>query len=147
MPNQLSPQQRVKLLAEMMLLPRPGSVSRVVFFLGAGAARGAGLPLANELKDRIVAATIGDDPPSELVNGRLEDILELFQTMLGEDGYELVAREVRPYQRQPRGYLLLADLVHRGFVEAIITTNFDLSLPIIRFGHRHDGAHRVSAPQ
>lgn len=135
MPDPLSPEHRVSVLAEMMLQAKPGAPSRFVFFLGAGAPRSAGLPLADELKDRVAKTVFGSDIPDQIDDGRLEDVMELFQSMAGQDGYELVAREVRGFHDQPKGYPLLGDLAHRGFVEAIVTTNFDLlldELPLAR---------------
>ena len=103
MPDPLSPEHRVSVLAEMMLQAKPGAPSRFVFFLGAGAPRSAGLPLADELKDRVAKTVFGSDIPDQIDDGRLEDIMELFQSMAGQDGYELVAREVRGFHELLNG--------------------------------------------
>ncbi len=124
-------QDRTRVLAALMRSSRPNTFSRVCFFLGAGAPRGAGVPLADELKDTVANSIFGADVPSAIAEGRLEDALELFQAMGGRDGYELVAAEIRRYSTQPEAYPLLADLIARGFVEAILTTNFDLLLDLL----------------
>ncbi len=123
-----SPRNLVAVLASMLTASKPGGFSRVVLFLGAGAPRGAGLPLADELKWSVAQDVFGADVPEAIANGRLEDVMELFHTMGRENGYELVAQKIRKYAEFPRCYTHIADFVRRNYVEAIVTTNFDTLL-------------------
>lgn len=128
MTSEFSAQDLVAVLAGLMRAAKPAEFSRIAFFLGAGAPRGAGLPLADELKWEVSETIFGKDVPRKIAEGRLEDVMELFQTLGGENGYELVAQEIRRYHNQPLSYRLLADIINRGFVEIVLTTNFDLLL-------------------
>jgi hypothetical protein len=128
MARQISAQDQVAVLAALMRAARPGEFSGISFFLGAGAPRGAGLPLADELKAKVAETVFGRNVPNQILEGRLEDVMELFHSLGGKNGYELVAQEIRKYRSQPRCYLLLADLINKHFVKIVLTTNFDLLL-------------------
>ena len=71
---------------------------------------------APELKTRVAQQVFGDAIPDEISQGRLEDVMEVFQRIGGESGYELVAQEIRQFTDQPDAYRLLPDLIRHGFV-------------------------------
>ena len=125
----------LEFLARMLRAPKPGEYRSVNLFLGAGAPRGAGLPLADELKTSAAQRVFGDAIPSEISQGRLEDVMEAFQRFGGQSGYELVAQEIRQFSDQPTAYRLLPDLITHGFIRTLLTTNFDLLLERISGDH------------
>jgi len=118
--------QIIRLLASILRIGLPGRPSRIVLFVGAGAPRVAGLPLADELKIKVAKSVFGSDIPPDIVAGRLEDVMELFQTHAGKDGYALVAQEILSHQQIPQSYDLLADFIRDHKVDSILTTNFDV---------------------
>jgi len=124
---------RIRLLAAGLKSHRPGKQTRLVLFLGAGAPREAGLPLADELKNDVISQVFkGSIVPKEAREGRLEDLMQLLQTSLGNDsGYELVARIIREFKEIPASYNIIGDLIVDGYVEAVVTTNFDLLFDIM----------------
>lgn len=99
---------------------------KLVLFLGAGAPRGAGLPLADELKDTVLKALIDIAVPPNVQEGTLEDLMQTLQSSFGNQGYELIADRVRNYKTLPPSYEVIRNLIAEGHVEAVITTNFDL---------------------
>ena len=121
----LTPQQVVSFLAKLMSESRRGLPSRVVLFLGAGASRAAGVPLADELKSLVASDVFGEQVPDIVKRGRLEDVMQLFQRLGGRDGYALIANQLRAFTSPSMGYGLLLDLVRRAYVEAVLTTNMD----------------------
>lgn len=128
MSTTISTQDKIKVLAKLMRTHRAGDACKIVFFLGAGAPRATGLPLADDLRRMVLKKIFGNDVPSEIGQNRLEDLMELLYNMGKDNGYELVAEEIRKYRNPPKSYLSLADLIKRDYVEAILTTNFDLLL-------------------
>ena len=68
--------QIIRLLASILRIGLPGRPSRIVLFVGAGAPRVAGLPLADELKIKVAKSVFGSDIPPDIVAGRLEDVME-----------------------------------------------------------------------
>ncbi len=119
---------KIRALAQLLKSHPAGQRFRLVLFLGAGAPRHAGLPLADELK-QMVMKSFSDVPlPEPIRQGTLEDLMHFLQTAFGNDGYELVAQKMREYQTQPPSYDVIRNLILDGCIEAIATTNFDLLL-------------------
>ena len=119
--------------------------ARACFFLGAGASRAAGVPLADELKAEVARDVFGDDVPGEIVGGRLEDVMELFQAMGGQDGYELVASRLRRYDRPSDGYMLLAGVSTQGETPCIDPCERWTACPLLLYNGQN-GGWNVSKP-
>ena len=97
---------RIKLLAEGLKSHPPGHEIKLVLFLGAGAPRKAGLPLADELK-ALVLAKFGDASVlPDVMDETLEDLMQVLQSSLGNEGYELIAQHPSLSSwRRPKGVL------------------------------------------
>lgn len=140
----------------LVSLLRASNEARPVFLLGAGASFSSGVPLAAESVKRIARrvfaerATGGAILPEQVKLSEWQTWLQSQPWFIkGEDrlaeNFPLVVehllqpREYRarilrdlfkPADEIGRGYRHLADLVMKGLVKTVLTTNFDLALPL-----------------
>jgi len=125
--------QLVRLLASLIKRPSIGDEGKIVLFLGAGAPVHAPVPVptASQLKNQVISEIWeGEQPPTEVQSGTLEDLMEYLTLHAKGDGYLLVADRIMAYDQPPAAYDMVMDLVNRNFISGIVTTNFDVLLEI-----------------
>ena len=130
------PPSKIKLLAQYLKSHSPGRQTRLVLFLGAGAPRAAGLPLADELKSKVIEAIFKGSPipagvQEQTATRELEALMGTLQASFGNDGYEIVGRIIREFKKLPPSYHIIRELITDGYVEAVVTTNFDVLFDIM----------------
>ena len=119
--------------------------SKIVFFIGAGGSVSAGIPLADELSEKVLAqiSTSSEEGP-ELRGLRLEELMSRIRSQIGKSGYVILASELRQYAEPPVGYKKLMDIASADAVAAIITVNFDELLEKATIGRSTPNTQTIS---
>jgi hypothetical protein len=112
---------RIGNLAQLMK-DKKAAGERLVLMLGAGASLSSGVPLTRTIMEELVQKNARGE-----ATARIED---RFDALWRESNEEHRGLMLKPYLDHPPsvGYERLAELVRLGFVEVIITFNFDLLL-------------------
>lgn len=123
------------------LLADPADAAQYAWFLGAGASRSSGAPLAWEItrdvKRRLFCASYGRDAADDAeverwlkVEGRLQDLDRAYSEALEwlfprpRQRRKLLYKYLANARPSP-GYVGLIELASRGLLRIILTTNFD----------------------
>jgi NAD-dependent SIR2 family protein deacetylase len=111
------------------------SSKSIALFVGAGISRGAGLPLANEIKDEIFQdictpyLSTNIHPPDEKIHSiMLELLLQVINDYIGNSINDISA--IFSSQQPIKNHLFIARMAKRGLLKYIFTTNFDSLIEI-----------------
>ncbi|HEY0370605.1 MAG TPA: SIR2 family protein, partial [Thermoanaerobaculia bacterium] len=125
-----------KLLA-LLLTSSGGVKERIVVFVGAGCSREYGIPTTLELARDFLSgpkAGLDDDQRRSLENLDADELFELFLARFQKENSidvqrrffdDVIADCRRRAEQKAHTYEMLVDLWRNGFIELVITTNFD----------------------
>lgn len=112
---------------------------KVIFFVGAGASSASGLPLGNELRDKLLEGLYREFPyweeqridifrnsfyPNQK-NITLEMVSQQFTQRLGYEGTNDFLKPIFIGKEPSWSHEVIASLAKKEFIAAILTTNFD----------------------
>lgn len=97
--------------------------SGAIFFLGAGMSKAGGIPLAGEIAGTI-KNNFKDNPFITELGDSESDYSKLMNCLLPSERNELLKSYV-DQAKVNSGYLYLANLVKHGYVDYVLTVNFD----------------------
>jgi NAD-dependent SIR2 family protein deacetylase len=137
---------------QSILLSLLNAVVKPVFLLGAGASKQSGVMLASEMVEEIAKWGYCNSQGMKVTDPRLtisdwkkwvknfpwfiEDYNELYPKIVDEllrpqiDRRDFFLRMINPDVKASKGYEVIAELMHNGLLDTVLTTNFDNCLSL-----------------